>query len=155
MDFGCDHFYVTLFSNASIDLYPDNTRAVFTTHLAHPIDLGTSSSEWEVGLCEISYGGPSNELVTPNTSADKTMVFVYCDLVAPQFVADQNLRTLRIIHFPSVDGEHLFQNVYYLLVEKRVFQDINIQMRLMDGSTVPFEPGILPVKMVLHFRRAV
>ena len=155
MDIGRDHFYVTLFSNASIDLYPDNTRAVFTTHLAHPINLGTSSSEWKVGLCEISYGGPSNELAKPTTLVDKTMVFVYCDLVAPQFVADQYLRTLRIIHYPSVDGEHRFQNIYYLPVEKSVFRDFNIQMRLMDGSTVPFEAGILPVKMVLHFRRVV
>ena len=118
MDIRRDHFYVTLFSNASIDLYPDNTRAVFTTHLAHPIDLGTSSSEWEVGLCEISYGGPSNEPVKPNTLVDKTMVFVYCNLVAPQFVADQNLRTLRIIHYLSIVREHRFQNVYYLPVEK-------------------------------------
>ena len=62
MDIGCDHFYVTLFSNASIDLYHDNTRAIFTTHIPHPIELGTSPSEWEVVLCEISYGGPSNEL---------------------------------------------------------------------------------------------
>ena len=97
MDIGRNHFYVTPFSNASINLYPDNTRAVFTTHLAHPIYLGTSS-EWEVGLSEISYGGPSNEIVKPTTLVNKTMVFVYCDLVAPQFVADQNLRTLRIFH---------------------------------------------------------
>jgi len=83
------------------------------------------------------------------------MVFVYCYLVAPQFVADQILRTLRIIHYPSIVGEHRFQNIYYLPVEKSVFQDVNIQMRLMDGSTVPFEAGILPVKMVLHFRRVV
>jgi len=61
MDIGRDQFYVTLLSNASIDLYPDNTRAVFTTYLAHPIDLGTSS-EWEVGLCEISYGAPRMNL---------------------------------------------------------------------------------------------
>ena len=154
MVIGSDHFYDTLFSNASIDLYPDNTRAVFTTYLAHPIDLGTSS-EWEVGLCEISYGGPSNELVKANTLVDKTMVFVYCDLVAPQFVADQYLRTLRIIHYPSIVGENRFQNVYYLPVEKRVFRDVNIQMRLMDGLTVPFEAGIIPVKMVLYFRRVV
>ena len=110
MDIGCDHIYVTLFSNASIDLYPDNIRAVFTTHLAHPIDLGTtSSSEWEVGLCEISYGGPTNEPVNPNTHVVKTMVFVYCDLVAPQFVADQNLRTLRIIQYPSIVGNTVFK----------------------------------------------
>ena len=81
------------------------------------------------------------------------MVFVYCDLVAPQYVADQNLRTLRIIHYPSRDWEHRFENVYYLPVEKSVFRGINIQMRLMDGSTVPFEAGILHVKMVLNFRR--
>jgi len=36
-------------------------------------------------------------------------------------------------------------------VEKRVFRDINIQMRLMDGSTVPFEAGILPVKWYYIF----
>ena len=90
MDIGRNHFYVTLFSNASIDLYPDNTGAVFTTHLSHPIDLGTSSSEWEVGLCEVSFGGPSNELVKAYTLFDKTMVFVYCDLVAPQFVVDKS-----------------------------------------------------------------
>ena len=135
MDIGRDHFYVTLFSNASIDLYPDNTRAVFTTHLAHPIDLGTSSSEWEVGLCEISYGGPSNEPVKPNTHVDKTMVFVYCDLVAPQFVADQNLRTLRIIHYPSIVGEHRFQNVYYLPVEKSLsgYQYLDATNGRFDG----------------------
>jgi len=79
------------------------------------------SSVWEVGLCEISYGGPSNELVKANTHVDKTMVFVYCDLVAPQFVADQNLRTLGIIHYPSIVGEHRSQNVYYLPVEKKAF----------------------------------
>ena len=88
--------------------------------------------------------GAPNELVKANTLVDKTMVFVYCDLVAPQFVSDQNLRTLRIIHYPSIVGEQRFQNVYYLPVEKSVFQDVNIQMRLMDGSTVPFEAGILP-----------
>jgi len=75
-----------------------------------------------VGLCEVSYGGPSNELVKANTLVDKRFVFVYCDLVAPQIVADQNLRTLRIIHYPSRDGEHRFQNVYYIPVEKKSFE---------------------------------
>ena len=144
MDIGRNHFYVTLFSNASLDLYPDNTRAAFTTHLAHTIDLGTSSSEWEVGLCEVLYGGPSNELDKPNTLVDKTIVFVYCDLVAPQFVADQNLRTLRIIHYPSRDGEHRVQNVYYLPVEERFFRDINIQMRLMEVHRSLLKPVYYP-----------
>ena len=49
-----DHFYVTLFSNASQDIYPDNKIAAFTTQLAQPIRLDPSDI-WEVGLCELSY----------------------------------------------------------------------------------------------------
>ena len=63
-------------------------------------------------------GVPRTKLSKPNTLVDKTMVFVYCDLVAPQFVTDQNLRTLRIIHYTSIVGEHRFQNIYYIPVEK-------------------------------------
>ena len=54
---GSKHFYVTLFSNASQKIYPNNTQATFTINLAQPIDLG-SSSDLEVGLCEISYKPP-------------------------------------------------------------------------------------------------
>jgi hypothetical protein len=137
MDIERKHFYVKLFSNASIHLYPDNILAVFTTHLAHSIDLGTSYA-WEVCLCEVSYGGsPKGVVVSGGLLVDKTIVIVYCDLIAPQFVADQILRTLRTIVYPVKGEEHRFQNVYYLPVEKWVFHDINIQMRLMDGSPDP------------------
>jgi hypothetical protein len=63
MDIEGKQFYVTLFSNASIHLYPHDTLAVFTTLLAHPIDLGTSYA-WEVGLCEVSYGGSTKVVVS-------------------------------------------------------------------------------------------
>jgi len=33
------HFYITLFSNSSQDIYPDNKIAVVTTQLAQPIKL--------------------------------------------------------------------------------------------------------------------
>ena len=35
------------------------------------------------------------------------------------------------------------------------FQDINIQMRLMGGSPVHVEVYIVPVTMVIYFRRVV
>jgi len=47
------HLYVTLYSNSSQEMYSDNTQVVFTIHLAQPIYLG-SSSDWEVGLCEVT-----------------------------------------------------------------------------------------------------
>ena len=48
-----NHFYVTLFSNASQKLYPANTLSAFTVHLAQPIDMG-STDRWEVGVCKCS-----------------------------------------------------------------------------------------------------
>ena len=40
MEIPRNHFYVTLFSNASKEVFPDNTLTAFTIHLAQPIDLG-------------------------------------------------------------------------------------------------------------------
>jgi len=37
-----DNFYITLFSNASQDIYPYNKIAAFTTQLAQPIRLDPS-----------------------------------------------------------------------------------------------------------------
>ena len=47
------YFYVTLFSNASRDIFGKNTLTDFTAKVAQPVDLD-STSNWEVGLCEIS-----------------------------------------------------------------------------------------------------
>jgi len=44
-------FYVTLPSNSSMQYYPDNTVARYTTKLANTIEL---EGDWEVGLAEIS-----------------------------------------------------------------------------------------------------
>ncbi|KAI8484230.1 hypothetical protein Bbelb_380150 [Branchiostoma belcheri] len=45
-------FYVTLPSDGSMDIFPENTVTNYRTKLAHPIEL---SGEWEVGLVEIQY----------------------------------------------------------------------------------------------------
>jgi len=45
-------FYLTLPSNSSMDYYPQNTVAQYTTKLNNSIEL---DGEWEVGLTEISF----------------------------------------------------------------------------------------------------
>ena len=45
------HFYLTLPSNSSMDYYPENTVARYTTKLANTIEL---ECNWEVGLLEMS-----------------------------------------------------------------------------------------------------
>jgi len=42
------HFYITLFSNTSRDIYEQNIHADFTVKLSQTVDLGSTSS-WEVG----------------------------------------------------------------------------------------------------------
>ena len=72
------HFYVTLFSNASRDIYEQNTHADFTVKVAQPVGL-SSISNWEVGVCEISCSS------TP--PIDDGPALIYCNLISPQFEA--------------------------------------------------------------------
>ena len=93
MEIDRKHFYVTLFSNASQKIFPDNTLVTFTIHLAQPIDLGTSS-DWEVGLCENTYKPPRLELIS-GALIDiirETNALIYCDLIVPQFVCKNYVR---------------------------------------------------------------
>ena len=46
------HFYLTLPSNSSLNIYPDNTVAKYTTQLRKRIEL---DGDWEVGLMEMIY----------------------------------------------------------------------------------------------------
>jgi len=78
------HFYVTLYSNASQELYPDNTQTAFTCQIAQPTDLG-SSSDWEVGLCEVNYKPPKRQIINGVVIVFICSVngLIYCDLIAP------------------------------------------------------------------------
>jgi hypothetical protein len=133
------HFYVTITSNGSPDLCDTNSVTDFMVHLPRPIDLGIAA-DWEVGLCEISYRPPKRKLISGvvATTMGDTNVLVYCNLIAPQLFNDQYVRVLRTIVYPSTVGDHCFQTVYYMPVEKRLIQDIHIMMRQLDGTSPIF-----------------
>ena len=126
-----DHFYITLFSNASQHIYPDNKITAFTIQLAQPI-IHDPSEIWEDGLCELY--NPSNLPVEDNTDA-----LVYCDLIAPQFIGTTLVRFLRTFNttWPAdYDTEYIFDNVHYVPVEKRMFRDIRIEILNLSGERV-------------------
>jgi len=75
-------------------------------------------------------------------------VLIYCSLITPQFAGSDNVRLLR-----ATICLHLFQNVYYLPVEKSLFPDIRIELRVLDGEHAAFEDSVIPTKVELHFRR--
>jgi len=64
------------------------------------------------------------------------------------------LRTLKIVP-TDYDSEYLFENVYYVPVEKRAFRDIRIEILNLSGEKILFRDRQTPLKVVLHFRRVV
>jgi len=147
------HFYITFYSNASQKLYPDNTQTAFTCHLAQPIYLGTSS-DWDVGLSEVSYF-PPKRVVMKGSVIDYISTLnglIYCDLIAPQFVGENKVRVIRPIIVWPATGIQLYHNIYYFPVEKSEFQDIRIEIKKLDGEPPEFQKTDVPVKVVLHFR---
>ena len=147
-----NHFYVTLFSNGSQKLYPTNTLAAFTARLAQPIDLG-STDRWEVGVCEITCHPTNTGTFASVQVISANNALIYCDLISQQFVGSQYVRCLRTFIHPSTYCNNIFQNVYYVPVEKRRFQDIRIEILRLSGERVVFKASDVPTKIVLHFRR--
>ena len=47
----------------------------------------------------------------------------------------------------------MFHNIYYLPIDKKLFQDIRIELRENNGEPAALEASIIPTKVVLHFRR--
>ena len=146
-----NHFYVTLFSNGS-QLYPANTLAAFTARLAQPIDLG-SMERWEVGVCEFTCHPINVGTFAGLVVVSSQIAFLYSDLISPEFVGSQYVRCLRTFRHPTTYCNNIFENVYYVPVEKRRFQDIRIVILRQTGERPNFKASDVPSKVVLHFRR--
>ena len=146
------HFYVTLLSNTSKSRYPDNTIAAFTAELARPVKLGYSDN-WEVGVFEFSYPPNSVGTFKNTTVVGDTTGLIYCDLISPQYVGRALVRCMRTFIHLSLSGQHVFDNVYYLHVEKRTFKSIRIEILQLTGKPVELKSSTTPSNLVLHFRR--
>jgi hypothetical protein len=144
-------FYVTLLSNGSQTLYPDNTVGAFTTELAQTIELNFDFRRI-VSSCKF---------ICPTVSADGWSVngdyigLIYCDLVSPQTIESALARCLRSFTFTLVQPcEFFFDNTYYMPVEcTAAFKHTCIEIMILAGERVPFESSVKPPRLVLYFRR--
>ena len=135
-------FYVMLMSNTSKNLYP-NTIAAFTAELARTVELGCSDN-WEVGECEFSYTSNSVGKFKHTIVFGCTSRLIYCDLISPQYVGRALVRCMRTFIYPSLSGQHVFDNVYYLPVEKRTFKNIRLEILQLTGKPVEFKSSTTP-----------
>ena len=79
-----------------------------------------------MGLCKFSCPPPYPHTIKPYKLTRETNALVYCGLITQQFVGSDHVRCLRTFFHPTKYCDHAFQNVYYVPVEKRTFQDISI-----------------------------
>jgi len=140
------HLYVTLLSNTSKNLYPDNTIAAFTVKLARPVELGFSDI-WEVGVCEFSYPPNSVGTFKHTTVVGDTTGLIYCDLISPQYVGRALVHFMRTFIHLSLSGQHMF-NVNYLPVETRTFKSIRIEILQLIVKPVESRTSTTPSKVV-------
>jgi len=62
---------------------------------------------------------PHEYLLLDLSQDTDTTGFIYCDLISPQYVGTSLARSMRTFIYPSFSGQHLFDNVCSLPVEKR------------------------------------
>jgi len=85
-------------------------------------------------------------------------MFIYCDLIKPQYVGDTTVPLLRIVNI----NNNMLQNFgsgsvstftlpHYVPISKKSFETIEIAVKDETGSSLPFMFGTLTVK--LHFRQ--
>ena len=82
-----------------------------------------------MGLCEFSCPpGRVGTIVTSVTVVGENTGLIYCDLISPQFVGGKLVRCLRTYIYPSIDCQEIFENVYYMPVEKQRIDSIRIEI---------------------------
>jgi len=120
--------------------------------LSQPIELGPKDN-WDVGLCEISYHPNTVGTLKSLEVVGDTTALMYCDVTLPQYVGKSLARCLSTYIFATIYGEHVYDYIYYLPVEKHTLKNIRVEFSQMTGKRVEFKSSKTPTKIVLHFRR--
>jgi hypothetical protein len=71
-------------------------------------------------------------------------VYVYTDIIKPNFVGDSYVKLLTPLHFPSNTGYHRFDYPLYKPLEKPFFDTISICIVTKNGKDVVFDDSAFP-----------
>lgn len=85
-------------------------------------------------------------------------MIIYCDIIEPQIFGDSFARVLNSVN-TLPEGEANFGKTFstyltvpqYIPVQAQVFESVSIDIRDVEGKSMPFQYGTLSVK--LHFRQ--
>lgn len=123
--------------------------------LARSLGFGVSDDQWvifdQVGTYQFN-----NQKLDLN-AGKPTILSIYTNIILPHRVADTSASLIRVCTLPtkSTDGTSGFitfdfDTLHYLPVVMKHIQEIQVEVRGNAGELIPFEAGILYVR--LHFR---
>jgi len=107
-------FHLTLPSNSSVDYYPENTVARFTTKLPNNIDL---DGEWEVSLSEISVPSRVYNVIEGLCNYDIYLSDMFARRINPTPGQNRRIRELIVVSHRAQKEQIPIQNQDALLLE--------------------------------------
>lgn len=142
-------------------VYDETTRKISFECKEHVIQLELSH---QLAL-QLGFDPYETDLKHNNTSVRPanlhlglpSHMYIYCDVVEPQFIGNSMAPLMRIVNIDSTDylygvNKHVqFLTPHYVTVMKSSFESIEIDLRTNTGVKLPFQFGTSCVK--LHFRK--
>lgn len=97
---------------------------------------------------------PALSFPTLEDISKRELMFVYTDIIRPQFVGNSLSRCLRtILLLNNSEVYKSFERIQYCSLERKSFDTIEILITAQNGSPYNFEPSATPTMVVLHFRQ--
>ena len=122
-------------------------------------------NDTELYFGDIGYllGFSPQEVISKTSTAEREVdlehgfhdLYVYCDIIQPQYVGDALVPLLRIIPVEGKDGQRIsksFVRPQYVPVIRKQFESIEANIKRDTGEPVPFQ--FRRVLLTLHFRQS-
>ena len=140
-------------SELSVFIRDSDISLAISSDLAQILGFNVANNQWL-----IFYGGAQytyfNNTIDIN-AIRPSILAVYSSVILPHYVGDTKAPLLRVCTLPKTRlgpiGFHSFSfnQLHYLPVSVKYLQELEIEIRGNDGTLIPFQAGILYIR--LHF----
>lgn len=97
---------------------------------------------------------PALTFPTPVDFHKRELMFLYTDLIRPQFIGHSLSRCLRtILLINNSEVYKSFERIQYCKLERKNFDTVEILITTQDGLPYDFESSATPTMVVLHFKQ--
>lgn len=126
MEVAQDNFYIGLFSNGSLKIYPENTLSAFTNLLRSPYIL---NENWSVGLTEIAFNNYKSSSIKQEINPNRESSGEECTNVLPRIKKRKRKRNINYVYSKPIKTKKRSSNVSNL-------KEINIKLNYGDYKIV-------------------